>query len=279
MASSVRFVPVFHQFRRLPYEIRLAIINEFLHDIGDAKSHSTSSDSLFVPFRSGNSKPRRGWPRLGEYAVIDKQWRSMVEKRTFRSLSLLVGDNDNPNVLDDLERICVEDRVNAISNIHLSIFLDRPGIQHTKSSTDMTNITAGQDIMVDNDEDTDVPIDPAEHIVTAAFRSFFQVLKGWSHKRRQLSVTFKFLCQGPRISRPLVGTHLKIDSSSFPEVACIDSMQMPDEFDWGIQPASMFQLLTKLPNVTATTMTFEDDLESPDPVQCIQGEFPSSLQL
>lgn len=272
MASSVGVTPLFHLFPRLPCEIRLAIIEEFLDDITDTKSHPTCMDSLFIPFSFGNSRPRNRGPRLGEHAVINKQWRSMVEKRTLRSLSLVVGDSDDSTVLDDLERICVEDRIEKVSKIHLSIVLDNFGSQHAESSTEVTNVATSQGITADADVEHDLSIVHAERVATAAFGSFFGILQSWSRKKQLLPVTFEFLCQGPRRLRPLTGTPLRIDSSSFPEVACIDSLLMPDETDCGIQPASMFQLLAKLPNVTDATMRFEDDLESPDLVQCIQGE-------
>lgn len=279
MASSVGATPLFHKFTRLPCEIRLAIIEEFLHDIGDTKSHPTSTHSLFIPFLSGNSRPRKRRNRLGEYAVINRQWRSMVEKRTFRSLSLVVGDSDDSNVLDDLERICGEDRIEKVSKIHLSIVLDNFGSQHAEPSTEVTNVATSQGITADADVEHDLSIVHAERVATAAFGSFFGILQSWSRKKQPLPVTFEFLCQGPRRLRPLTGTHLRIDSSSFPEVACIDSLLMPDKSDWGIQPASMFQLLAKLPNVTDATMKFEDDLESSDIVQCIQGKPSSILQI
>ncbi|KKY31377.1 hypothetical protein UCDDA912_g08670 [Diaporthe ampelina] len=110
----------------------------------------------------------------------------------------------------------------------------------------------------------------AERVATAAFGQLFRILKNWSRDSEPLSFTYDFFCQGLRKSRPLIGTHLRIDSSSFPEVACIGSLKMSEGHDWGIHPESTFQLLTRLPNAKQATMTFEDELESAEIIQSVE---------
>lgn len=266
----------FHPYPRLPYELRQAIIEECLGELGKTKSYLRNSGILF--FDGGIREFRKRCPRLAKYATIDRQWKSAVEKRTFRSLSLRVGDFNDPNVFGNLERICVEDRIEAVSKIHLSIPLDNPDNRLTESSTAVTNVTTGPGSRSDADAESDASIVHAERVATEAFGRFFRVLKSWSREREPLSFTCELLCQGPRKRRLPIGTHLRIDSSSFPEVSCIGSFEILDNEKWGIQPASSFRMLRRLPNATHATLTFDDDLESPDLIESIQGELPSTFQ-
>lgn len=130
----------FHPFPRLPYELRLDIIEEWIRSRGD---HCwTPGDMIIVGPCSTWRQPTRLRNPFAEYATIDKQWKFAVEKHTFRSLTFVIpefGKNtslddsesfyrsdvyeafDNPDTLDDFERICIEERVNAVLEIQLSI--------------------------------------------------------------------------------------------------------------------------------------------------------------
>lgn len=278
MASSALLTPSFHAFPRLPYELRLAIIEEFLHNIGHRASSLRRSgppvldDGIIAEFR------QRG-PPLAQYSTINKQWQSVVEKRTFHSLSLTMAGIDDPNALDDLERICVGDRIDEISEIELSIIVDNIGCRYSGSSTELTNVATHQGSRADTDDDTQASVVHAQRVATAALGHFFRIVAGWARTRESLIVKCKFLCQGPKRSRPLIGTQLAIDSSSFPEVLCIGSLFMPEGSYWGIQPESTFQLLTRLPHVQRSDMLFDDDLASSDIITVVQGEYPSVFQL
>lgn len=203
----------------------------------------------------------------------------MVEKRTFHSLSLNVAGIDDPNALDDLERICVGDRINKISEIELLIIVDNIGCRYSGSSTKVTNVATHQASRADTDDDTEPPIIHAQRVATAALGHFFRIVAGWASTRESLIVICKFLCQGPKRTRPLIGTQLAIDSSGFPEVFCIGSLFMPEGSYRGIQPESMFQLLTRLPNAKQSGMLFDDDLASSDIITVVQGEYHSVSQL
>lgn len=201
----------------------------------------------------------------------------MVEKRTFHKLSLNVAGMNDPNALDDLERICVGDRIDEISEIELSIIVDIAGCRYSGSSTEITNVATNQGSSADTDDDTEPSIDHAERVATAALGHFFRIVASWARDREPLT----FLCklksfrEGPRRSRPFIGTRLAIDSSSFPEVVCIGSLYMPDGSYWGVKPESAFQLLTRLPNAKRSSMKFDDNLASSDIIKAVQGEYPS----
>lgn len=275
MASSVAHPPSFHLFPRLPYELRLAIIEEFLQEAGHTKPRRKSGppfldNGIITTFR------RRWVPHgipLAAYATIDKQWKSMIEKRTFYSLSLNVAGTDDSNVLDDLERICVGDRIDEISVIELSIFVDNVGCRYSGSSTKIPNAATGQASRADSDDDIDPSIVHAERVATAALGHFFRIVAGWGPTREPLLFSCNFFSQGPRRSRPAITTHLRIDSSNFPEVLCIGAFYMPEGFSWGTKPESAFQLLTRLPNAKRCGITLDDDLASPDTIKTIQGEY------
>ncbi|KAG6356404.1 hypothetical protein INS49_015792 [Diaporthe citri] len=274
MASSVALTPSFHPFPRLPYELRLAIIEEYLQGIGYTKSSlrnwrpTVLEDGIITAFQTYGPPEEP----LARYATIDKQWKSVVEKHTFHTLALNVAGIDDPNVLDDLERICVGDRIDEISEIELSIVVDNIGSQYSGSSTDLMNAATDQGSEADTDDDTEPSIVHAERVATAAIGHFFRIVAGWTRGQESLILRFKFFCQGPRRSRPLNVTRLAIDSSSFPEVLCIGSLYMPEEGSyWIIKPESTFQLLTRLPNVKRSSMKFhDDDLASPDIIKIVQ---------
>lgn len=259
----------FHPFPRLPYELRQAIIQEFLLELRKTKSYLGPRY-----FESKMAQFTKRAPRLATYAAIDRQWKSTVEKRTFRTLSLRVGGFTDPDILDtfgNLERICVEDRIDAVSKIHLSIILDNPSNRQTR-----LNVATGQGSRSDANGETDASIVHCERLATVAFGRFFRVLKNWSSKQNPLSLTSELLWKGSRRARLPIGTQLRIHSSGFPEVSCIGSFEPPENTDWGIQPASSFGILAKLPNAKRATVTFGDDLDSQGVIDSVQGE-PSSI--
>lgn len=265
MASS--YAPSFHLFPQLPYEIRLAIIEEFIRSL---KANHRPPSALLLGYGTADRRPSS----LAEYATIDREWNSAVEKRTFCSLSVRVTQTDGHSSLDDLERICVGDRTNLVSEIDLQIQLNNPISHHVKAAADTSTSPSNEGGMTENDDGTDpMPtIKRAERVATAAFGRLFQILRAWSRDQEPLSFTYNIHIQVPRRSHWLTGTHLRIDSSSFPEVACVGSFRMSDDFNYGIQPESSFRLLTKLPNVKRAEVTFDNDLQSPDTIQCIRGE-------
>lgn len=265
MASS--YAPSFHLFPRLPYEIRLAIIEEFLRSLGRIKDDYRRPRALLLDYGTAD----RRLSSLAEYARIDRQWKSVVEKRTFRSLSLRVAETDGHSSLDDFERICVGDRTNLISEIYVQIELDNPIRHRTNSSTDTATLPSNEGDMTENGDGTNPSIKRAERVATAAFGHLFRILHSWSRDQEPLSFTYSLHCEGLRKNCRPTGTHLEIDSSSFPEVACIGSFTK-DDFDYGIQPKSSFRLLTKFPNVQRADVTFGDDLQSLDIIEGIQGE-------
>lgn len=235
MASPMELDPSFNGYSRLPYEIRRAIIEESV----------------------------KGYcPRLAEYATVDKEWQSVVEKRTFCSLSLRADDTDQPTDFDDLEQICVPDRINTIKEIRLVIVLN--------------NISPWSNEKYDDDE-VDVLYYHACDVAESAFGRLFKILQGWSRERELLSFTYELQCQGPKKGHLYVGEHLVIESAGFPEVACIGSLRVP-EFKWGIEPGSAFQLLKKLPNAKEATITcsVDDDFGQP---AVLQGEPPPLRQI
>lgn len=271
MESFVGSDPSFHPFPRLPYELRLDIIEKCLGCPKNTKEYEKIHDRL--PYgRVFYVRGRRN--RLVDLATVDMEWKSVVEKCTFRALSLRIADINNPHDLDDLERICVEDRINAVSSIHLSIYLDNRSSRHTDSSNGTMSLSNNEASNADIENAINQSTQHAERVATAAFGQLFRILKNWSRDSQPLSFTYDFFCQGLRKSRPLIGTHLRIDSSSFPEVACIGSLKMSEGHDWGIHPESTFQLLTRLPNAKQATMTFEDELESAEIIQSVEGQFP-----
>lgn len=270
MASSVALTPSFHPFPRLPYEIRLAIVEEYLQGEGHTKSSLTQSSPPVLDDRIIPTFRQRRSP-LAEYATIDKQWRSVIEKHTFHTLSLNVAGIDDPNVLDDFERICVGDRINKVSEIELSIIVDNFGCRYVGSLAEITNAATDQGSRADADDDTERSIVHAERVATAALGNFFRIVANWNRTQEPLTFRCKFFCQGTKMRRPLIGTRLSIDSSSFPEVLCIGSLDVPDGFYWGIQPESTFQMLTRLPNVKRSGMTFDDDLASSDIIKTVQS--------
>lgn len=270
----------FHPFPRLPHELRQAIIEEFLQELGKTKSYLADLGPRF--FESKMAEFTKRAPRLAKYAAIDRQWKSTVEKRTFRTLSLRVGGFTDPDILDtfgNLARICVEDRIDAVSKIHLSIILDNPRNRQTRSSNDVMKVGTGQGSRSDANIETDASIVHCERLATVAFGRFFRVLKNWSSKRNPLSLTSELLWKGSRRGRLPTGTQLRIHSSGFPEASCIGSFETPENTDWGIQPASAFGILAKLPNAKRATVMFGDDLDSPGVIDSVQGELSSISHL
>lgn len=264
MASSD--APSFHLFPRLPNEIRLAIIEEFIRSL---KANHRPPSALLLGYGTAN----RRLSSLSEYATIDRQWNSVVEKRTFRTLSVRAAETDGHSSLDDLERICVGGRTNLISEIHLQIELDNPINHRANSSTETSTFPRDEDDMDENDDGTNLSIKQAERAATAAFGQLFRILHGWSRDQEPLSFIYNLQYEGTEKNCPPTGAHLKIDSSSFPEVACIGSFTK-DAFDYGIHPGSSFRLLTKLPNVQRAEVTFGDDPQSllVDTIEGVQGE-------
>jgi hypothetical protein len=279
MESSIGSAPSFHQYPLLPYELRLLIIQQFLLDYRRATTW---------PIICQQSRWRNFAP-LSSYATVDMQWKSVVEKITFHSLSLMVGDInrdpndiDNTNDLDGLETICTEDRMNFVSEICVSIFLVALRCQ-TESSTDTTiAISDHSSNAVENDGTISLKLH-AESVATSVFGRLFGILKSWPRDRDPLALEYKF---DEKRSRGFEGvirwrprqrwcTNLRIDTSGFPEVACIGSFQWYKMIDWTIQvqPASMFQLLARLPNATSVFIQFDEDLGSPAVAEMVAGEF------
>lgn len=267
MESSIGSAPSFHPFPRLPYELRLDIIEECLECRRNTKQY------YIDPRSYGSFSYVRGHrSRFADIATVDREWKSVVEKGTFRSLSLRFDNYFSPDELDDFQRICVGDRIDLLSSIHLSICLDSPISRHTASSNVDIGYTTSQGSDADIDAEIAISTSHAERVANAAFGQLFGILKNWSRDSEPLSFTFELVDRGIE-KRPMpIGTHLRINSSSFPKVACIGSFDASEYPEQGIHPESTFQLLTRLPNAKHATITFEDRNGSPDFADTIQGE-------
>lgn len=111
----------FHLYPLLPYELRLAIIESWLWD-------RTTTGWFWL-------EHYRGRARLAEYATIDRQWKSVIEKYTFECLTLPFDK------IHHLERVCVEDRMRAFLALDLNITLKKIRSWRTESSIAVTHGT------------------------------------------------------------------------------------------------------------------------------------------
>lgn len=109
----------FHLYSLLPYELRLGIIESWLRD----------RDATYW---FGHCMSRG---RIAKYATVDRQWKSVIEKYTFGCLTLQFDE------IHSLERVCVEDRICAFSQLHLNVILDKISSGRTESSTTVTHST------------------------------------------------------------------------------------------------------------------------------------------
>lgn len=281
MAPSVATTPSFDLFPHLPYELRLAIIEEYLKGLGHWKLSPGNSCPCALHHGIFQAIKKREAPRpLARYATINKQWKSVVEKHTFRTLQLKVAGLNDPNVLDNLQRICVGDRIDRISEINLSIVVNLIS-RYSGSATERMNGATDQGSIANTDDDTQPHIVHAERVATAALGHFFRIVAGWARNKEPLVFRCTFTCQAPgtrAISRPLNVPRLAIDSSSFPEVLCLGTLLMLESDYYGTQPESTFQLLTKLPNAKCSGLAFDVNLTSSD-IKTIQGEYSSFFEL
>ncbi|KAL1854475.1 hypothetical protein Daus18300_011396 [Diaporthe australafricana] len=259
MAPTLSTDPCFHPFPRLPLELKFAIIEEFLRSIPYSLewTHNYREPSWNRSVRNF---------RIGGYATINRLWQFLVEKSTFYSLQL--SDKD----LNDFQRICVGDRIKAVSAIQLRICLDNCGPRHTGPWSSKCPIISenAQGTAANGNINTIIEIKRrvvfAEIFATAVFGHFFRILEGWHRDRGPICFSYDFFRGYPRLYPVSVpeGTHLRIDSSSFPEVTCIGSLTTPAKFKWGIEPRSMFRMLARLPNVKDCTIALDDELGSPE---------------
>lgn len=120
MESPGEPTPPFHLYSILPYELRLGIIESWLRDRDATRWFEQST----------------GRGRFADYATVDRQWKSVIEKYTFGCLTLLFDE------IHSLDRVCVEDRICAFSEIHLNIILDEISSRRTESSTTVTHATS-----------------------------------------------------------------------------------------------------------------------------------------
>lgn len=283
MESTVGSAPSFHQYSLLSNELKLLIIEQFLLDHLDAPSFP-------LPRRHRDPLTEYVLSRkpLAKYVTVDILWNYVVEKITFQHLSLRVADIETANTianaddLDRLERICVEDRINFVSEIHITIFLDDIRSQHTESSTDTTIAIGDQGNMAATIGETQLSTLHAERVSTTVFGRLFGILKSWSRDQKPLRLTYTLdrkSTDEPRNRQILLhrDTHLRIDASSFPEVTCVGSLKTSIFSGWGIQPASIFHILTKLPNARHAIVTFDADLES-QVADIVKGKFPRTVK-
>ncbi|KAI7776975.1 hypothetical protein LA080_004270 [Diaporthe eres] len=281
MASPVALTPSFHPFPRLPYELRLTIIEEHLKGLGHRKLSPGNSCPCALGSGIITAFNKREPPRsLARYATINKQWKSVVEKHTFNTLHLKVAGLNDRNVLDHLEWICVGDRIDKISEINLSIVVNLIS-RYSGSATKLMNAFSDQGSRANTDDDNQPHIVHAERVATAALGHFFRIVAGWARDKEPLifRCTFTYEAPGtPTISRPLNVPRLAIDSSSFPEVLCLGTLLMLESDYYGTQPESMFQLLTKLPNAKRSGLAFDVNLTSSD-IKTVQGEYPGVFEL
>lgn len=265
MTSTLSTDPCFYPFPRLPYELRLAIIEEFLRGIPYSLEWTRN-------YRESSWQRSVRTFRIGEYATINRQWQSVVEKSTFYSLQ--IGDGD----LTNLERICVGNRIKAVLAIQLRICLDNREPQQTGPTSGEGHITSenvqAQAASSNINAITDIQraVAYAEYVATAAFGQLFRILDGWDRDRGSLCFSYDFFREWSKLKPVPVGTHLRIDSSSFPEVTCIGGLTTPAEFKWGIEPCSIFRMLARLPNVKDLTIALDDELGSPEVTERIHGE-------
>ncbi|KAG8165926.1 hypothetical protein KVR01_004478 [Diaporthe batatas] len=193
----------FHLFPSLPYELRLEIIEEWFRSRGDVywtpgNLNVTWSGAWIYNARSaGSARSRRRNP-LAEYATIDKQWKLAIEKLTFLSLSFVIpelgrsallddGEScyrsnamqgyDSPDVLDDFERICVRERINAVMNLSLSINPHNSGPFPTVTALN-TMFPAGG-----HGDNPDLSVVQAKAVARAAFMKVLKVLERFRESR------------------------------------------------------------------------------------------------
>lgn len=225
--------PSFLVFPCLPCELRLDIIEEWLRSRGD--TYWTPGDLTIV--RADGTYRQRSRPcnPLAEYATINKQWRSVVEKHTFRSLTFAIpefgrstllddGGNsyrssahqalDKPDTLDEFERICIGKRINAVLKIQISINLHNDmGRPRTMSSLDTVFSTGGHG---DNTDQSilqiDQSIDQIKHKARAAFEKVLQTLARFQKSRlKSLHLDSKF--DGLRMADLMLPTHPSLNLS------------------------------------------------------------------
>lgn len=275
MEPPVESAPAFYKYSQLPYELRLLIIEQFLLD------HRLEFYSTL---------PRS----VAEYATVSKQWKSVVEKITFRCLRLRVANADNRDYLDDtndldaFEKICIGDRIEFVSRIRLVILLKVLRCPKIAPETRARGRRRAHDSAECHGTMHPFSLQIGRG-ATGVFCRLFRTLQNWSREGQPLGLTYKIHWRYPlgwdghNWKPRMCATYLSIDSSSFPEVPCIGSLRAVR--DWGttdygstMHPASVYDLLKKLPNVTHTDLDVHEHLDLPQMVEILKGELPRAMK-